>query len=623
MRTARSTSRLRTRAGARLAALAIATGMAALPAGAGLGVVGSGLGLGAGTAQAQDETMLRVAITQEIDSLNPFQAVFLSSTQINRLMYEYLTTNAAEDATPVPAFAESWESSDDNLTWTFKVNQDIKWSDGKPVTAKDAAFTYNLIMDNEDAANANGSAVANYESVEATDDQTLVIKTKQPQASMLASEIPIVPEHVWSEHVSDILDFTNTEDLPAVGNGPYVLTDYQEGQSVTLKANDNYWRGRPKVDGIQFIKYENSDAAVQGLKKGEIDLMFNLTPAQFKSLENESNVKTNAGRNRRYSEITLNPSNPKPDGSTFGNGNPVLKDVKVRQALAHAIDVNTLINRVKQGFGDPAYQVIPPVYPDWTYQPQDSDVRKFDLAKANSLLDEAGYAKGPDGVRLDRTGKPINLRLLGRSDLTEQQQISEYLKEWFSEIGIGLTPEFKSSNQSSDDQDAGNFDLAFTGWSVSPDPDYTLSQQTCSAVGAGWGDSNYCNPEYDSLYKQQQAELDVEQRKQLVQEMQALLYKDVSAIVLTYDKLLEAYRSDRFASFTTQPADGGIINNQSGYWGYYSATPVGETEQAAESDGGGANTGAIVAIVGGAAVLLAAGAWLVSRRRNASAGDRE
>jgi len=614
MRTARSTSGLRTRVGAGLAALAIAAGLTALP---------SAAAVGSGTAVAQGETALRVAITQDIDSLNPFQAVFLSSTQINRLMYEYLTTNAAQDGSPVPAFAETWNVSSDNLTWTFKINPKLKWSDGKQATAKDAAFTYNLIMDNEDAANANGSAVSNYESVEATDDQTLVIKTKQPMASILSSEIPIVPEHIWTDHVDDIADFTNTEDLPAVGNGPYVLTGYQEGQSVTLKANDSYWRGRPKVDSIQFIKYENSDAAVQGLKKGEIDLMFNLTPAQFSSLENEPNVKVNAGRNRRYSEITLNPSNPKPDGSTFGNGNPVLKDVKVRQALAQAIDVQALIDRVKQGFGEQGYSVIPSVYPEWTYTPAGSDAREFDLAKANSLLDEAGYAKGPDGVRLDKNGQPINLRLLGRSDLSEQQQISEYLKEWYTQIGIGLTPEFKSSNQSSDDQEAGNFDLAFTGWSVSPDPDYTLSQQTCAAVGASWGDSNYCNPEYDELYLQQQAELDKEKRKEIVQEMQAMLYRDVAAIVLTYDRLLEAFRSDRFIAFTTQPADGGIINNQSGYWGYYTATPGGTKEEAAESDGGSNNTIGIVGLLGGTALLLAVISWGLSRRRGSSAADRE
>jgi peptide/nickel transport system substrate-binding protein len=611
MRTARPTRR---RPLALAAAVMVASGMAAFPA------VLTGT---AGSAAAQEEVTLRVALTQEIDSLNPFQAVFLSSTQVNRLMYEYLTTNAAEDSAPAPAFAESWEASEDNLTWTFKINQDLKWSDGKPVTAKDAAFTYNLILNNEEAANANGSAVSNYESVEAVDDQTLVIKTKQAQASMLTSEIPIVPEHVWADKVDQIADFTNTEELPAVGNGPYILTGYQEGQSVTLEANDNYWRGRPKVDVIQFIKYENSDAAVQGLKKGEIDLMFNLTPAQFKSLESEPNITTNAGRNRRYTEITANWSNPKPDGTTFGNGNPALKDVKFRQALAHAIDVNTLVDRVKQGFADPAYQVIPPVFPDWTYQPDQADIRAFDLAKANQLLDEAGYAKGPDGVRLGKDGQPINLRLLGRSDLTEQQQYAEFLKEWFAEVGVGLTPEFKSSNQSSDDQNSGNFDLAFTGWSVSPDPDYTLSQQTCAAVGAEWGDSNYCNPEYDRLYLQQQAELDKDKRKQIVQDMQAMLYRDVSAFVLVYEQLLEAYRSDKFAGFTTQPADGGIINNQSGYWGYYLAQPVGESEdEAAESDGGG-STAAIVGIVGGAAVLLAAAAWGISRRRSGTAADRE
>src|SRR5215211_1579559 len=232
------------------------------------------------TAQAQDTgVLMRVSHTQEIDTLNPFTAVFLISTQVGRLMYEYLTVNSAESSSPEPGLAESWTTSSDNLTWTFKI-RDAKWSDGKPITAKDAAFTYNLIMTNEDAASANGVAVTNYESVTATDDRTLVIKTKTAQASMLSSEVPIVPEHVWSK-VTDIKSFENTETLPAVGSGPFVLTGYQQGQSTTLKANDNFWRGRPKVDTLQFVKYENSDAAVQGLRKGDVDITYGLTPAQF------------------------------------------------------------------------------------------------------------------------------------------------------------------------------------------------------------------------------------------------------------------------------------------------------------------------------------------------------
>ena len=148
-----------------------------------------------------------------------------------------------------------------------------KWSDGQPITAKDVEFTYNLIMTNTDAATANGVAVTNYESVRATDDSTVVIRTKQPQASMLQSEIPIVPEHVWKD-VKDIKNFKNSDKFPVVGSGPFVLTGYQEGQSVTLEANEKFWRGRPKIDKLQYVKYESTEAAVQGLRKGDVDLAY-------------------------------------------------------------------------------------------------------------------------------------------------------------------------------------------------------------------------------------------------------------------------------------------------------------------------------------------------------------
>jgi peptide/nickel transport system substrate-binding protein len=580
---------------------------------------------GVPAASAQEPTVLRVAFTTDIDSMNPFQAVLLVSTQLNRMNYEYLTQRSAQDASPEPGLAERWETGADKLTWTFHIRKNLQWSDGKPITARDVAFTYNLIMTNPDAAAGNGVAVANFASVTATDDNTLMIKTKQPQASMLGStaEIPVVPEHVWKD-VKDIKNFTNTEKLPIVGSGPFIMTGYQEGQSVTLEANDKFWRGRSKVDKLQYVKYESTDAAVQGLRKGDVELVYRLTAAQFKTLQNESSIKAVAGKNRRYTEIIFNPSNPKADGSLFGNGNPVLKDVKFREALAHAVDVPTIIDKVKQGFAEPAAQVIPSVYPDWTFKPSESQKRTFDLAKANSILDQAGYVRGGTGMRTDKQGKEINLRLLATSDNAENQQIAEYVKAWFKEIGVGVTTEFKGSNQVNDDTNAGNYDLSFGGWSVSPDPDYQLAQQTCKVVGTELSDSNFCNADFDRLYQEQQAELDKNKRMELVQRAQGILHDNVSAIMLFYDKQLEAYRSDRFSAFQTQPGDGGIIANQSGYWGFYNATPAGEEDtQAAAEPSSGLSTGAVIGIVGGAAVLLVGAVWGLSRRRRVTADERE
>jgi peptide/nickel transport system substrate-binding protein len=576
-------------------------------------------------ANAQSEKTLRVAFTTDIDSLNPFQATLLASTQIGRLMYEYLTVASAKDSAPEPGLAEKWKAAEDNLTWTFDIRKNMQWSDGQPITAKDVAFTYNLIMTNKDAATANGVAVTNFESVTAKDESTLEIKTKAPMASILTSEIPIVPEHIWKD-VKDIKGFTNSEKFPVVGSGPFILTGYQEGQSITLQANDKFWRGKAKIDKFQYVKYESTEAAAQGLRKGDIDVVYRLTAAQFKTLQGEPNIKTNAGNNRRFTEIIMNSGQKKADGTVWGNGNPVLADVEFRKALAHAIDIKTIIDKVKQGHAQPATQIMPPVFPDWTFKPSESQKRGFDLAKANSILDAAGYKKGGDGARADKQGKPINLRLLVTSDDVDRQQTSEYVKGWFKEIGVPVTVEFKGSNQVNDDTTAGNFDLAFSGWSVSPDPDFMLAQEVCSVVGTDIGDANYCSPEFDRLYKAQQAELDKNKRMQLVQQAQGVLHDEVAALLLTYDKQLEAYRSDRFQSFMTQPADGGVITNQSGYWGYWGALPVGVGEAAAASSGdssSGMSTGATVGIVGGAAVLVAGGVWLFSRRRKSTADERE
>jgi peptide/nickel transport system substrate-binding protein len=574
---------------------------------------------GAGSAQAQQAapSTLRVAISQDIDSLNPFLAVRLSSTQVGRLMYEYLT-QAGPDNTVQPGLAESWQAAPDKLTWTFKIRE-ATWSDGQPITARDAAFTYNLIMTNADAQTANGPAVTNYASVTAPDDRTLVIVTKAPQASILNSEIPIVPEHVWKSHVHDIKGFSNTETYPAVVSGPFTLTGYQEGQSVTLAANGSFWRGRPQIDQLQFVKYENTDAAVQGLIKGDIDLVRDMTPAQFDSLAGNERITRNEGRNRRYTELLVNWSNP--HGQTHvahGDGNPALKDVRVRRALAMAIDVDTIISRVKQGHAEAAGGIVPAVFPDWTFTPSDAQKRRYDPEQAKKLLDEAGYPTGPDGKRAGPDGKPLALRLVVATDTATNRQTSEYLVGWFASVGITLTPEFKSSNQADDDMIAGNFDLAFSGWSVNPDPDTTLAQQTCAYNGTDNSDSGYCNPAYDALYRQQQVEIDKPKRQELVRQMQSLLYDDVAAIHLTNDKLLEAFRSDRFGGFVTQPEAGGVITGQTGYWGYYSAAPARSAPEAPAGFPLG-TVGTVAAVV----VLLGVGAFLFVRSRRRNADERE
>ncbi|GAB3448485.1 ABC transporter substrate-binding protein [Actinophytocola sediminis] len=585
--------------------------------------------------------LLRVGVTQEVDSLNPFISITRTGTDILRTAFDFLTVYNQEEQKPIGGLAESWETSEDQLTWTFTLRPDLKWSDDQPLTAKDVAFTFNTMLTNEVARTANGSYTAQFESVEAPDERTLVITTKVPQATMTALDVPIVPEHIWSK----VTDIGATPQFPMVGSGPYTITEFKEAQFTKMAANDNFWRGRPKIDELHFIYYRNADAAVTALQNGEIDLVNRLTPTQFDSLKADPNIALNQAQNRRFDEILLNPGAATADGTPIGDGNPALKDIKLRQAIATAIDTETLVDKVWSGYGEAAAGYIPPVFKEFTWTPPDDLKREFSLEEANKQLDEAGYRMGPDNVRLDKQGKPLNLRLLTHAERNVDETAGPFVKGWLADIGINVTIQAVSDTQANEATTRGEFDLAFSGWSANPDPDYVLSLQTCAnrpnAQGTGGTpDSFLCDEEYDKLYTQQLQEFDRGKRVEIVKQMQEILHERATLVILGYENALEAYRKDSFEGFSLQPREGGVIMNQQAYWGYYGATPAGEGPVPVFTDDGTAaegeadttdaaaaeessNTGLILAIVGGVLIVLLIGGFLLARGRRKTAEDRE
>ncbi|HUQ57575.1 ABC transporter substrate-binding protein [Lentzea sp.] len=570
------------------------------------------LGLAAPPVVAQQPVVLKVAIVQQIDSLNPFLAVFQSSTEIGRLMYDYLTAYSADDQTVTEGLANRWEASADKLTWTFTVPEGKKWSDGQPITARDVAFTYNLMLTDVVARTANGSFVTNFDTVTATDDRTVVIRTKTPQVTMLALDVPIVPRHVW-EKVGSVKDYANDR-MPVVGSGPFVLTEHVPGQFIKLTANKGYWRGAPKYDELHFVYFQNSDAAVQALGKGEVDLVNRMAPAQFDSLEGKAGVARNKAQGRRFTELLINPGAQTRTGEPIGDGNPALRDVRVRRAIAQAIDLDALVARVSLGYAEKGAGLVPPVFSKWHWQPGPGEQRRFDPAAANAALDAAGHPRGADGTR-------FTLRLAGRAGRAYDEQAAEYLKRSMGDIGVPLDVRLVSDNQLNEATTAAAYDLAFSGWATNVDPDFVLSLHTCAQrPGAdgkgGTTDAYFCDATYDELYARQLSEFDEGKRQELVRQMQARFHDQVPAVVLAYDNALEAYRSDHFTRFTTQPAQGGVIMAQNGVWGYYGAEPAGQAAPAPRGWGGLAAFGAAIAAVVMAFVIYA-------RRRRATAGERE
>ncbi|MFI8826385.1 ABC transporter substrate-binding protein [Streptomyces sp. NPDC053431] len=573
--------------------------------------------------KADGGTTLTVAVSQSVDSLSPFLAQKLVSTSIHRLAYEYLTNYDPKDAHPIPGLATAWKPSPDKLTWTYTIRKNSLWSDGQPATAEDAAWTFNKMMTDPNAATANGSFTANFRKVTAPDPQTLVIELKKPQATMTALDVPIVPKHVW-EKVGDFSKFNNDRQFPIVGNGPFVITDFKVDQYIKLKPNKTFWRGAPKFDELIFKYYKDGDAAVAALQKGEVSFVPNLTPAQAAALKTQKNIKVNDAPGRRFFALATNPGARAQDGKTFGNGHKALLDPEVRKALFLAVDRATLVDKVYQGHAVEGEGYIPPRFGSYFWRPDGTQKRSYDPGRAAQVLDAAGYRKNAAGKRIGKDGRPLDFRILCHATDPNDKAIGKYLQEWWGKLGIGL--EVECLDSVSDPWVKGDYDLAFDGWSVNPDPDYVLSIHTCGTLPAtpkdtGATDNFICDPRFDALYAQQAVEYDAGKRAGLVKQMQSRLYDTGYMNVIAYPNALEAYRTDQIGSITTMPEAAGNLYGQDGYWSWWSATPAARAA-GAESDGGGSSTG-VVAGIGVAVVLVAGAGVLLLMRRRSTADDRE
>ncbi|MFE0100991.1 ABC transporter substrate-binding protein [Streptomyces sp. NPDC059009] len=585
------------------------------------------LGTGSAAAKGKDDDggkkTLTVAVAQSVDSLSPFIAQRLLPTSIHRLTYEYLTNYDPKDNHAIPGFATKWEPSADKLTWTYTIRDDSKWSDGKKATAADAAWTFNKMMSKEGQAGPNASFVTNFKKVTAPSPTKLVIELKKPQATMAALDVPIVPEHIW-KNVDDIRKFNNDKDFPIVGNGPFVLTDYKADQYVKLKANKSFWRKPPKFDELVFKTYKDQDAAVAALTKGEVSFVAgqpSLTPAQASYLKGQPNIKVNDAPGRRFFALATNPGAQTKDGKKFGDGNKALLDKKVRQALFVSIDRKALVDKVFQGHAVEGAGYIPPRFSTYEWKPSPEQELKYDPKRAAELLDEAGY-KEKGGKRVGKDGKPLNLRILCHATDPNDKAVGKYLKEWWGDLGIGLKVD--CLDNVSVPWYAGEYDLAFDGWSVNPDPDFVLGIHTCAALPEkakelAATDNFICDKKYDELYAKQLAEYDPAKRAETVKQMESRLYDSGYMNILAYPNAVEAYRTDQIKSIQTMPSAAGNIYGQDGYWSWWSAVPA---DGKSSSDDGGSSAGVVIGIAAAAVVLAGVGVFFALRRRS-TAEDRE
>lgn len=592
---------------------------------------------GSAGADTEARKTFTVGITQDVDSLNPFTGIVSSAYEMYQLNYDTLTDYGQKDFAAEPSLAESWDVSDDGLTWTYSIREGVTWSDGEPLTARDVAYTFNRVMNGKYEKTNFGSYVSALSSVEATDDRTVVMKVKRPTPTMLHLYLYILPEHIWKDiDAKEVTDYTNEPGPDGiVGSGPFIVKEHKKGQFVRFERNENYWGEAPKFDELVFRIFSNEDSLAQALRRGEIDFADGLGPNVFESLKDAEGVTTFPAAYSGFDEIAFNVGAALEDGTPIGDGHPALKDQRLRVALSYAIDTGAIVERVFGGYATPGTSVIPSLYKDLHYDPGASTYA-FDPEEAKRLLDEAGYTEGPDGIRtMPGGGRKLSFRLLGRSGSQTSEQSVQFVAGWLEDVGIEVRTKIVSEDALTEIIGEGKFDMFEWGWVVEPDPNYQLSTFTCAnrsykdggSVYANLSDSFFCDEEYDALYAQQAEQIDPAERAETVKKMQQILYEQAPYVVTAYYDNLEAYRSDRFTDFKPQPEPDGSLLFQYGTHSYRSLRPVTAQDKAQggkdKASDEGPSTGLVTGVLVGGAVVLGGVVFLALRGRRRPEQDVE
>jgi peptide/nickel transport system substrate-binding protein len=492
---------------------------------------GEGTRTGTGTTEGDEAEVveggiLRVGTTGEIDSINPFVAFNSESYQAFVIEYPLLVQYSPEFEWEGD-WAETWETSEDGLTWTFQLKEGA-WSDGTPLTAEDAVWTGETILKYADGPTSIlAPFLSHVKSLEAPDPQTLVITYDQPVGNVLPQlqQFFILPKHVWEQHLGSngkgLKQFNPQDDLPVVSAGPFVITKFDKKGTTIFEKNPSYYGPEPHVDAVGYQHFENEDALLAAFEAGELDYLEEVPSNAVAQLEEDEDVVVSKVESTDTKNFIFNSNPDKPR-------NRELLDPQVREAFEYAIDREEIVEVAYAGNAQPVASIVAPQAGEWMNP--DIEPLPYDVDEANRILDEAGYERGPDGIRVDDEGEKMAYEVITPTGVQGVQRSFEIIKNGLDQVGIRLTPKALDDTTAFEeilkpDNKYEDFDLAMWSWVGYLDPDFVLSVTTCDQWG-GWSDTGYCNEEYDRLYQEQGVTVDQEERKQIVWEMQEIHQRD-------------------------------------------------------------------------------------------------
>jgi peptide/nickel transport system substrate-binding protein len=461
-------------------------------------------------------------------------------------VYEPLAfVNSLQSGKASPWLATGWTWSNGNKVLTLTIRKGIKWADGKPLTAADVVFTFNLLK-KYPALDLNASWTNLTSVVQQGSDQVVMTfsTAASPYFYYVAGQTPIVPQHIWST-ISNPVTYS---DAKPVGSGAYSIGACTP-QNITYAASTHYWQpGQPKVAKVLYPAFTSNTPANTELADGTAQWGNQFIPDIQKFYASKSSD------NHYWFPPTAN-------NSMFINlKDPVLSNVAVRQAMAYAIDRNKVSQIGEYGYEPAANQtgIVTPTFKSW-YDAQDAATYNYGYnpAKAQQILTAAGFKKGSNGIFASKSGQPLSLTVINIGDYSDFVASLAVVTAEFKAVGIGLTVQNLSNNAFNDALFNGKYQLAYYYETGGPTPYYEMRQLLLSANSAPIGKSassnfeRYSSPATDALLNSYASADTAAQQQQIVNQLQQVLLKDVPVIPLTESVDWYEYNTGAFSGWAT------------------------------------------------------------------------
>ena len=464
-----------------------------------------------------------------------------------------------ETGKAIPAVAKSWEVSEDQKTYTFKLRDDVKFTNGETLTAHDVEFTYLMLADPSYDGPRSGyvDGIVGYEEynkgdaktiegIKVISDYEISFTTKEVDATAIWNcGMGIMPKSVYTFEKGNIQPVKDKLAEP-VGSGPYKFTHFKPGQEVKVEKNDDYFEGVAKIPNI-VMKFTTKLTEIQELISGSVDLIesINGTPENIQQLTEAGFLDSHQYKSNMYGYIGLNLESPK------------LKDKEVRQALAYGLNRQALIDAFYGGNAEIMNTHITPS--SWAYNPEVKDAYAYDAAKANKILDDAGWKDtNGDGVR-DKDGVELDISWLTYTGSKYVETLTPIVIDSWEKIGVKVTPELMEFASMADKvRNDREFDMYNMAWSLSIDPDPSGIFAIEQNKPGGYNSNRWVNEKADQILKDARETTDEAKRKELYGEWQKLFVEDLPYICLDISKELsssnsrvENYRPSTYKSWTS------------------------------------------------------------------------